>query len=102
MSGSSGTGQFYQREKSNAARPVRVGIATSSETVKTPGIPPPAVGGWFRSCLQTKAARCFLESHPREWVDCSSAAYSWPIYPFHEFRSVRFMSLEEPSVGGRT
>ena len=34
-----------------------------------------AVGGLFKSSLQTKAARLLLESHPRKWVDRSSPAY---------------------------
>jgi len=33
------------------------------------------VGGWFRPCLQTKAARCLPEYHPRQWVDRSGPAY---------------------------
>ena len=29
----------------------------------------------FKSSLQRSLPDIFLESHPREWVDCSSAAY---------------------------
>jgi hypothetical protein len=37
-------------------------------------IPPTAVGGWFRSDLQTSTNR-ILESHQRKLVDCSDPAY---------------------------
>src|SRR5207253_2549047 len=38
-------------------------------------IPPTAVGGSFKSSLQTKGLDAFFESHPRQWVDRSNPAY---------------------------
>ncbi len=39
-------------------------------------IPPTAVDGLFsHPNLQTKTLACFLESHPRQWVDCSGTTY---------------------------
>src|SRR6266850_502514 len=41
------------------------------------------VGGLFKSCLHRKADPLLSESHPREWVDCSSPAYiGRPIHCF--------------------
>jgi hypothetical protein len=46
------------------------------DCAKSPGIPPTAVGGLFRCCLPDGRPDPFLESHPREWVDRSGAAYN--------------------------
>ena len=52
------------------AQPTPEGRATAFR------IPPTAVGGLFKPSLHRKAARLHPEYHPRQWVDCSSPAYT--------------------------
>src|SRR6185295_7074583 len=62
--------------------------ATDQERALLPGIPPTAVGGSFKSSLQTKNERLLCqEYHPRQWVDRSRSGY------MGRTRHFRFASL---------